>query len=320
MNIPRELIEFLLQERKFFIATHRNPEGDALGSSLALSMALESMGKDTVVYDRDPVPEFYKFLPGNERFTDSFASLRNDKLPLVLLDCNEPERAGLDSAPITRAAVIDHHETLKGFGDVKWVEPGAAATGMMVYRLVKELGVNITRDMATNLYTAIVIDTGTFRHNNTTPDALRIGAELAELGANPAAVSEALYESWSRGRFRLLTDVLNTVEIVGELAISMATKEMFLRTGTTGADTENFPNFPRMMRDIRVSAFFREVEDGWKVSLRSKGGINVAEVASRFQGGGHRNAAGYTARADLKKAKEELIKALAGFKGSSEVA
>ncbi len=315
MNIPRGLIEFLLQEQRFFIATHRNPEGDALGSSLALSMALESMGKDTVVYDRDPVPEFYRFLPGNGRFTSSSASLKNDRLPLVLLDCNEPERAGLDPVTFARSAVIDHHETLRDFGDIKWVEPRAAATGVMVYGLIRELGVDITRDMATNLYVAIAIDTGTFRYNSTTPDALRIAAELAELGAAPAAVSEALYESWSRGRFRLLTGVLNTVELVGDIAICVATREMFSETGTTGADTENFPNFPRMIGDIKVSAFFREVEGGWKVSLRSKGDINVAELASRFQGGGHRNAAGYTVKTDLKRAKEELIKALVKIQG-----
>ncbi len=311
MNIPRELIEFLVRGRRFFIATHRNPEGDALGSSLALSMALESMGKYTVVYDRDPVPEFYRFLPGHERFTDSFASLKSDKLPLILLDCNEPERAGLDSVTFSLAAVIDHHETLRDFGDIRWVEPGTAATGMMVYRLVREMGVDISRDMATNLYTAIAIDTGTFRYNNTTSDALRTAAELVDLGADPSAVSEALYESWSVGRFRLLTEVLNTVEVAGGFAISVATKEMFSKTGTTGADTENFPNFPGMMGDIRVSAFFRELQDGWKVSLRSKGDINVAELASRFQGGGHKNAAGYTVKTDLKKAKDELIKAVA---------
>ncbi|HWR58031.1 MAG TPA: bifunctional oligoribonuclease/PAP phosphatase NrnA [Thermodesulfovibrionales bacterium] len=309
-------MEFLLQERRFFIATHRNPEGDALGSSLALSMALESMGKDTVVYDLDPVPELYRFLPGSDKFTTSSESLKKDRLPLVLLDCNEPERAGLESVIATPSAVIDHHETLREFGDIKWVEPGAAATGMMVYHLVKQLGVDITKAMATNLYTAIAIDTGTFRYNNTTPEVLRIAADLADLGADSAAISEALYESWSGGRFRLLIDVLNTVEVLGDFVITVATREMFLKTGTSGADTENFPNFPGMMRDIKVSAFLREVEGGWKVSLRSKGNINVARLAAQFQGGGHRNAAGYTARTDLKKAKDELIKAISGLNRS----
>lgn len=310
MDIPRELIEFLEREREFFIATHMNPEGDALGSSLALSEALELMGKQTVVYNRDPVPDFYKFLPGYTKFTNSVEPLEGGKVALLLLDCNELQRAGLDEATVTRAAVIDHHETLKDFGDVRWVEPGAAATGVMVYHLLKTLGAKITKDIATNLYTAIAIDTGTFRYNNTSADALRIASELADCGARPAAVSEALYESWSAGRFRLLTDVLNTLEVIGDVAIITASSEMFLDTGTTSADTENFPNFPKMMKDINISAFFREIYDGWKVSLRSKGAINVAEVALRFQGGGHRNAAGYTVKGDLKKAKKELLEAI----------
>jgi phosphoesterase RecJ-like protein len=310
LNIPGELIEFLEGERQFFIATHINPEGDALGSSLALSEALESIGKETVVYDRDPVPDFYKFLPGYEKFTNSPDSLKGGKLPLILLDCNEPQRAGLDEATVTRAAVIDHHATLKGFGDVRWIEPGAAATGVMVYQLLKTLGAKISEDIATNLYTAIAIDTGTFRYNNTSADALRIASELAEYGARPASVSEALYESWSRGRFRLLTDVLDTLELIGDVAIITASREMFLETGTTGADTENFPNFPKKMKDVKISAFFREIYDGWKVSLRSKGDINVAEIALRFEGGGHKNAAGYTYKGGLEEAKEKLLQAI----------
>lgn len=314
MNVPGQLIEFLNHERRFFIATHGNPEGDALGSSIALSLALESLGKETVVYDRDPVPEFYRFLPACEKFTDSFVSLKNNELAVVLLDCNEPERAGLSEAPIHRSVVIDHHETLRDFGDIKWIEPAAAATGVMVYHLLKALAVKIDRDIATNLYTAIAIDTGTFRYDNTTADVLAIAAELVAAGADPGAISGALHESWSAGRFRLFVEVINTLETVGEIAITVATADMFVKTGTGAADTENFSNFPKMMKDTKISAFFRQVEDGWKVSLRSKGAINVADLASRFLGGGHRNAAGYTVKGNLEKAKEELISALAALK------
>ncbi len=313
MHIPEELIQFMTREKKFFIATHINPEGDALGSALALSMALESMGKETVVYDRDPVPQLYRFLPGHERFTSSISKLKAQISNLILLDCNEPERAGLDNVPILYSAVIDHHETEKEFGHIRWIEPHAAATGVMVYALLKKLGVQITRDMATNLYTAIAIDTGTFRYSNVTSEVLRAAAELVDMGADPAAIAAGLYETWSKGRFMLLIDVLNTLEMSDRLAITVATKEMFMRTGTSAEDTENFSNFPRMMRGIEVAAFFRETEDGWKVSLRSRGGVNVAHIAELFHGGGHRNAAGYRTRNDLGKAKEELINAVAGI-------
>lgn len=311
MKVPEELIQFLLSEKKFLLATHINPEGDALGSALALSMALESLGKETVVYDRDHVPESYRFLPGHERFTNSLPS-QGIGAPLILLDCNEPERAGLDNVAVSFAAVIDHHETEKDFGNIRWIEPRAAATGLMVFHLIRSLGVPITKDMAANLYTALAIDTGTFRYSNVTSDTLRAAAELVDAGADPAAVAVGLYETWSGGRFRLLIEVLNTLEIADKTAMIVARKGAFAKTGTSGEDTENFGNFPRMMRDIEVSAFFRETDDGWKVSLRSKGSFNVARIAARFNGGGHRNAAGYRTKGDLGKAKKELINAVSG--------
>jgi phosphoesterase RecJ-like protein len=312
VNVPEELTELILREKRFLIATHLNPEGDALGSSLALSMALEALGKETVVYDRDGVPELYRFLPGQERLTDALSPRAAGGMTLLLLDCNEPERAGLDSLPVPYAAVIDHHETERDFGDIRWIEPRAAATGLMVFHLIKSLGVRITQEMATNLYTALAIDTGTFRYSNVTSEVLRAAAELVDAGASPSAISDGLYETWSRKRFRLLIEVLNTLEITDRTAITVASREMFAKTGTSSADTENFANFPRMMMDIEVSAFFRETGDGWKVSLRSKGDFNVARVAARFDGGGHRNAAGYSVRTDLKTAKESLIRAVAG--------
>ncbi|GAB4421559.1 MAG: bifunctional oligoribonuclease/PAP phosphatase NrnA [Thermodesulfovibrionales bacterium] len=311
MNVPNELIALLKREKRFFIATHINPEGDALGSSIALSMALESMGKETLLYDRDPVPEFYRFLPGHERFSSSVSDLRSQISNLILLDCNEPERAGIDNVPIPYSAVIDHHETERDFGDIRWIEPLAPATGMMVYHLIKKLNVKITKDMATNLYAAIAIDTGTFRYSNTTPEVLRVCATLIDSGAEPASIAEAMYETWSEKRFKLLVSVLNTLEIVDGVAITYATKEMFKETGASPEDTENFSNFPRMMKSVNISAFFREMDDGYlKASLRSKGGTNVARIAEMFDGGGHRNAAGYKIKADLRTAKEELLKAI----------
>ncbi len=310
MQVPENLIALLRRERKFLIATHINPEGDALGSSLALSMALESMGKETVVFDRDPVPESYRFLPGHGKFTTTLPSLISKDSPLILLDCNDLERAGLENIVVPFAAVIDHHETERGFGDIRWIEPRAAATGMMVYALIKELGVTITRDMATNLYASIAIDTGTFRYSNVTPEVLRTAADLVESGADASCIAVGLYETWSSARFRLLIDTLNTLEVHDGLAITVVTRDMFRRTGSSAEDTENFSNFPRMMRDIKVSALFRQTENGWKVSLRSKGSVNVALVAAEFQGGGHRNAAGYRTEKDLETAKIELKRAI----------
>jgi len=293
------------------MATHISPDGDALGSAIALSIALESLGKKTTVYDKDPVPEFYRFLPGHERLTNSIPD--NSKTSnLILLDCNDPERAGLEKMIFPSSAVIDHHETEKEFGDIRWIEPHAPATGLMLFHLIKKLGVKISKEIAINLYSAISIDTGTFRYSNTTPDVLRIAAELIEAGADPSFISENIYESWSESRFRLMLKVLETLEINNNVAITTVTLDMFKETGALVADTETFTGFPRKLKSIKVSALFREMEkDYYKVSLRSKGKeINVAKVAEKFNGGGHRNAAGYRIRSDIRTAKETLLKAI----------
>jgi len=224
VRVPPDLLSLLNEEDEFFIATHINPEGDAIGSSLALSMALESIRKNTIVYDRDIVPEFYRFLPGHERFINSIPSLVTGHWSLILLDCNTPERAGIDNLTFKYSAVIDHHETETDFGNVRWIEPEAAATGIMVFYLIKGLGIKITREMAINLYSAIAIDTGTFRYGNTTADVLRVGAELIEAGADPAYISNSLYEVWSEKRFALLIMALNTLEIRDDVAITVVTK------------------------------------------------------------------------------------------------
>ncbi len=312
MKVPEKLISFLKSEKKYFIATHIDPEGDALGSSIALSMALEILGKETFLYDRDQIPEFYHYLPGYERFKNSLNSITSiSDLPLILIDCNTLERAGLEGLKFKSSAVIDHHEAEGIFGDIKWIVPEAAATGIMIFYLIKELGLKITREMAINLYSAIAIDTGTFRFGNTTSEVLRIGAELAEAGASPVYISNRLYETWSKERFALFSMTLNTLEIRDSVAITYVTQEMYKKTGTGPEDTENFPSFPRIIKDIKVSVFFRELENNsWKVSLRSKGDLNVAHIASQMGGGGHKNAAGFVIKSDLGSAKETLLKLL----------
>ena len=312
MNIPGNLLDFLRKGKQFFIATHISPDGDALGSSIALSLALESLGKETIIYDKDPVPEFYKFLPGHERFTQSISNLKFEISNLILLDCNELERTGIEKIEFVSSAVIDHHETEKEFGDIKWIEPHAAATGLMLFYIIKELGVKITKDIAINLYAAIAIDTGTFRYSNTTPEVLRVAAELIEAGADPSYIAESLYETWSESRFRLLLKVLNTLDINNSIAITLVTLDMFRETGASVEDTENFVGFPRLLKSVNISVLFREIENNYyKVSLRSKGKeMNVAKIAAAFGGGGHRNAAGCKIRSDFKTAKEKLLKAI----------
>jgi phosphoesterase RecJ-like protein len=310
MKIPEKILSAFRKEDTFLLAAHISPDGDSIGSCVALCMALNSLGKKALVYSRDPVPKQYRFLPGNERIVSDLKKVAARDPALVLLDCNGPERAGLERIAFRRCIVIDHHETEKGFGDVRWINPHAAAAGLMVYFLIKGLGVRITGDIAVNLYTAIAVDTGTFRYSNTSSEVLRACAELVDYGAEPHLVSEALYESWERKRFDLLVLALNTLEIRNSVAMTHVTKAMFRKTGTKPEDTETFSHFPRRIDTIKISSLFRELGDGeWKASLRSKGEVNVARIAELFGGGGHKNAAGYTIKADLKTAKEALLKA-----------
>ncbi len=311
MKVPTELLSYLTDKNDFFIATHINPEGDAIGSSLALSTALEKLGEKTIVYDRDGVPGIYKYLPGQERVIQSVQGVQTSNMNLVLLDCNTPERAGIEGLNFKSSAVIDHHETEAEFGDIKWIKPKAAATGLMVFYIIKELGLELTKEIAVNLYTAIAIDTGTFRFGNTTAEVLSVASELAEAGARPGYIANNLYETWSEKRFSLLIMALNTLEIIDSIAFTYVDKEMFKKTGAGPEDTENFSGLPRMMNDIKISAFFREI-DGyeWKVSLRSKGNTNVATIAAHFGGGGHKNAAGCKIKGGIESAKNLLLNAI----------
>jgi phosphoesterase RecJ-like protein len=311
MKIPKEIISIFNKGKVFLIASHINPDGDALGSSLALSSALESRGKKVYVYNKDHVPQFYKFMPGCKRVKTGLKNIISQNPVLVLLDCNSPERAALENYSFKKSVVIDHHETESDYGDIRWVVPSAAATGLMVFCLIKAMGVALTNDISTNLYTAIAVDTGSFRYSNTSSEVLTASAELIEAGAKPAFISECLYERWERNRFDLLVRTLNNLEIINNVALMHITEDMFEKTGTLPEDTENFSNFPRMIKTVKIAAIFRDIGGGlWKASLRSKGDVNVAELAELYGGGGHKNAAGYNTKGSLKSVKEQFLLAV----------
>jgi len=310
MKVPKSLISALRKEQVFLLATHINPDGDALGSCLALAEALEALGKKVHIFDRDPVPELYRFMPGQKKCKATLGNLLKKNPLLILLDCNSPERAALEGYTFSKSVVIDHHETESPFGDIRWVQRTAAATGLMVFHLIQALNIRITKAMATNMYTAIAVDTGAFRYSNTSSDVLRASAELVEAGAQPGVISEHLYERWKKNRFDLLNLCLGTLEIRDNIALTHVTRDMFKKTGTVEADTENFSNFPRMIDSVAISALLRETDKGyWKISMRSKGQANVAQIAAVYGGGGHRNAAGFRIKTDLASLKKILFTA-----------
>lgn len=307
----KRIARLLKEEDNFFIASHVNPDLDALGSAIALALGLKSIGKKTFVFDIDGVPEHNTFLPKHEMVTTSINCPDMEHMTLIILDCNKPQRAGVDCDAFKNSVVIDHHETESDFGDYRWIEPKTPATGLMIYELLNEMGITITEDIAINLYAAIALDTGTFRFSNATPKAFRAAAALVEAGAKPGWIADNMYQNWTPNRFDLFVQYLQSFETEGSIGIAVASREMFAQSGTTPADTENFANYPLILKDIEIGVFLRQVDtDHWKISLRSKGNFNVANIAVQFDGGGHRNAAGCSIKADLATTKHRLIEAI----------
>jgi bifunctional oligoribonuclease and PAP phosphatase NrnA len=324
---PDNLIDALKDRERFLLATHVNPDGDAIGSALALAMALESLGKKVVILDKHPIASQYSFMPGHAKF-HTFETLQEAGLSsadfdtLVLVDCNNAERIGLEKKEQHPAieelkkavaggmftVVIDHHHSAGNFGHVKWIDPTVAATGMMIYSIIKAMGVPVNMDIATNIYTAVVIDTGNFRFDNTGADVFRIAAELADFGVSPSGIYEEVYQSFSPDRFCLYMKVIGSIEVTGDVAVSTVTKKMLEETSTSADDTEDFVSFPKLMRHIKIAVLVRELNPGeCKVSLRSKGDINVAGVAEYFDGGGHKNAAGFRIKAGVQETKRIVL-------------
>jgi bifunctional oligoribonuclease and PAP phosphatase NrnA len=291
---------------------HVHPDADVLGTLLAAGLALESMGWTVVYGGPHPAPASLAFLPGIERYLR--LTRIDGRFDLALLtDCPNPDRTEglIDQARVatTMLANIDHHPDNRRYGTVNWVDPSAAATGEMVYRLLTALKATVTPAIATNLFTAVHTDTGSFRYSNVTPETFRIAAALVDAGAAPAVVSNALYERRPVDALHHLGRALSLVQVsddgrVAWLALPHGTvPEPFI-------EAEELVNYPRSLGSVHVACFLREIDGRVKVSLRGKGDVDVQAIAARFGGGGHRNAAGCTVAGPLDHATREVLGAV----------
>ncbi|HEX9019898.1 MAG TPA: bifunctional oligoribonuclease/PAP phosphatase NrnA, partial [Nitrospirota bacterium] len=274
MSGPDGIIAALKQCGSVLLSIHKNPDGDALGSQLALMLALEKLGKSVTAHNLDPVPEIYRFLPHAERIKVG-RSVGGRYDAFIVLDA-EPPRTGLFEGvyPADTLINIDHHLTNQSPWPLTWLDPAASATGEMIYKLIRLSGAPIDRHIALCLYTAIFTDTGSFRYSNTTPESMRIAATLLEAGAAPWIVTENVYESFSFRRLKLLGSVLDGIERSsdGRIAWVVVTEELYRLTGTTAEDTDNFVNFVRSVKGVEVAVLFRQTAAAqYKISLRSKG-------------------------------------------------
>jgi phosphoesterase RecJ-like protein len=305
-----KICEVIKDSRSFLLTTHMSPEGDAIGSELALTLALEQMGKVVFVLNQDPAPYFLEFLPGVDRIRQYGPGRVFDVG--ILLDCGSPERTGSAGEYLSlcnKIISIDHHTTQSGFGDYRYIDSQASSTGELVFRLIKTLGINIEPNIATLLWVAITTDTGSFRYSNTTSSSLMVAAELVERGANPRSVSEQLYENHPHKRLELLSRVLSTLEVLedGRIASITILQEDMEKIGATNDFLEGFINYPRSIEGVIVAVSFREEHDNFfKVSLRAKGSADVAKVATFFNGGGHIKAAGFKLNGNLARVKRDV--------------
>jgi phosphoesterase RecJ-like protein len=314
---PEDVLGWLRRGNRFLITSHANPDGDAIGSELGLARIVRSQGKGAVIWNRDATPAIYRPLPGSERIhtgSEPPAGFPDHFDAAIVLECPSLDRTGLEEAlePLTLINV-DHHLGNQHYGKVNWVDSAAPAVGEMVYRLAQGLKVPLGDTTATCLYLTLVTDTGGFRFSNATPSAFEAAAALVREGARPEQVSEWLYESYPLPMMRLLAAMLSTLTLHREGRISTVhiSQEMFEQCGASSGDTEGLIDYPRSIAGVQAAALARQIgERRYKMSLRSRGEVDVEKVARRHGGGGHKNAAGFEAEGSLEEVLATVVDGL----------
>jgi phosphoesterase RecJ-like protein len=305
----RAIADLIRNSHSFLITSHIDPDGDAVGSALAIFSVLKRLDKSVKVVFEEPVPLTFDFLKGSDQVVTS--STDGCEVAIVV-DAAGLDRVGWVGDVVLKCPVIvniDHHESNDDFGHLNLVATGAGACGEIVFSLFENLGVKLTLDEAEALYVAILSDTGCFRFPTTSSDTLRIAAQLLDIGVRPYHAASEIFWKRSPSALKLLSSALSTMEVTdgGAIALMEITKEMYDETGATPKDIEGFANYPRSIRDVRVGVFLREIGDGlFRVSLRSREGYRVDGVAKSFGGGGHPTAAGFRIKGDLESIKTRL--------------
>jgi len=302
-----EVLNQIGRRQKFICTSHARPDGDAVGSALACCQILRSMGKQANVVLSDGVPGIYRPLPyadsvlrGVEQAPDADAA--------IILECDGIARTKLTGLDKHYLINIDHHDTARPFGHVNWIDPNACATAEMIFRLARQAGVKISPEVATCLYTAVLTDTGSFCFTGTTERTFALAQELVRCGADPVKIAHSVYFSTQLSKMRLLGEALCTLHKDGSLAWMNVTHRAMELCESQEEDCEGLVNYALAIQGIEVALFFREQADGrFRVSLRSKGAINVARVAETFGGGGHSCASGCAIEGPLSVATERMI-------------
>jgi len=290
------IVDAIRSRQRFVLSSHARPDGDSIGSQLAMAYALRALGKEVTVVNADAAPGPLMTFPG---VPDIIVADRvdGDFDAAIIMECGSLDRTGVTGLDRAFVINIDHHPGNSGYGQINWFDAGAAACGEMVFDLVRALGVGLSLEIATHVYVAILTDTGSFHYSNITPRTFDISRQTLEAGVDPVLVARHVYDSNNMGRLRLFGAVLSAMQIdpTGRIAIVYLDHDMARTAGGTYEDTEGLINLPLTVKEIDAVVFFKQTEgDQYRVSLRSKGDIDIGLVAREFNGGGHKNAAGCT--------------------------
>ncbi len=303
------VLQAIRERHRFVVTSHARPDGDGIGSALACGQILRVMGKDAIVVLHDGIPRIYQNLPFADRAIHAGSVPSNDAV--ILLECDSTRRAGLEGLDQCFLINIDHHASGRNFAHINWIDSSVMATAELVYRLARLACVPVDRDIATCLYTALMTDTGSFMFEGTDEHTFTVARELVLAGADPAHCARQIYFGHSTAKMRLLGAALSNLHREGALAWIWVTQEQMERFAAREEDCEGLVNYALSMGDVQVAIFFRELPDRrYRVSLRSKGEVNVSAVAVHFGGGGHKCASGFSLDGPLAIAVSQVVERL----------
>ncbi|MDD3598857.1 MAG: DHH family phosphoesterase [Bacillota bacterium] len=312
MKVPQELLDAISGATSVLVTTHVVPDGDAIGSVLAMKLSLEKIGKTVCIGLSDPVPDFLMFLPGSDS-TCAAACVEGPFDLALVLDCGSADRVGRCEEAVKSSRIVanvDHHATNTHFADINWVDTEAAATVEMVATIIRGLGVEYNADIATCLFAGLSTDTGSFRYSNTSANTFRVAAELVDAGARPWEIAQSIYDTKPYGSLSALAEAILGIEFYcGGLIASMSiSAELMAHHDITEGETEGFIGYARSIEGVEIAVALRELDDGnIRIGFRSKEKVDVAQVAAEFGGGGHVHASGCTMRGSLEEVKSKVL-------------
>jgi bifunctional oligoribonuclease and PAP phosphatase NrnA len=307
MHQLEQILEKIEQGTSFLVTSHARPDGDAVGSALALAAVLRKMGKTAEVILSDGVPVIYHPLPGADAVIHA-AEVGGPYDAAIVLECDSVQRTRLHGLDRNFMINIDHHSSAKPFADINWIDPHACAVAEMIFRLASAARIRVTPEIATCLYTAVLTDTGAFSYSATNAHTFELARCLVEHGADPFHIAQNVYFTAPISKMRLLGVALNGLHHEGKMTWMSVTRHDMLACGAMDEDTEGLVNYALGIAGIEVAVFFREVaQDRVRVSIRSKGAVNVREIAEKFGGGGHECASGFSTAGPLPAAEERVL-------------